>query len=167
MNHCRYKSTMDKSNNRFVWIFRKIKLFQTTFLNSWNLCHIRKQHIRKRRKIYEAAGTTQLFFRFCTKLQLSAYKSSPHYSQSNGIVERYIQTIRNALRKWSIEMKSSAIRTPKYTCWLLLLLKSWEVVKTSTSQLLSSRILRGVLPVTKKIFKPTYVYDKNIALTGK
>ena len=79
--------------------------------------------------------------------------SSPNYPQSNGLIERNVQTIKRLLRK--------AIDSNTITDLTLLEYRNTPIsgMELSPSQLLMSRRLRSNLPMTAPLLMPTVSKD--------
>jgi hypothetical protein len=86
-----------------------------------------------------------LFKQFAQKYNITLETSSPYHSQSNGMVERSIQTIKNML-----------VKTNDLFLTVLEYNASPKVDLPSPSQMLMGRRLRTVLPAHKDVLKPTF-----------
>ena len=87
------------------------------------------------------------FKEFCTSWQFKHTTSSPRYPKSNGEAERYVQTIKNVLKK------------SNDPCYALLEYRTTPLsgVGYSPAQLLMGRRLNTKLPMSKNMLKPTVV----------
>jgi len=74
--------------------------------------------------------------------------SSPHYHQSNGMAERYVQTIKQILKK-AVDSNSNIYQS-------LLAYRQTPVagLPFSPAEMLFSRCVRGPLPYTEQMLKP-------------
>lgn len=98
--------------------------------------------------------TSSEFKTFANSWDFKHTLSSPHHHQSNGMVERTIQTIKNILKKSLHSGNDPYLALLEYRNTPL------SNIVGSPSQLLNSRRLRGILPILEKSLSPE-VYDKN------
>ena len=91
---------------------------------------------------------SKAFKRFAKEWDFSVVTSSPKYPQSNGLVERNVQTIKNLLRKAKEGMKDEQLA--------LLEFRNTPIsgLQDSPAQLLMSRRLRSTLPMTPSMLQP-------------
>lgn len=82
--------------------------------------------------------------------------SSPRYPQSNGLVERHIQTLKKLIKKCNFDKKDLHLTLLEYRNTPI----SHDI--PSPAQLLFGRRLRGALPMTDHHLNPKYKY-KNFA----
>lgn len=91
---------------------------------------------------------SKMFRTFAQSYNVKVNTSSPTYSQSNGMAERSIQTVKNLLKKAHSEGKDEYIalleyrNTPIANC------------EYSPAQLLMSRMLRDKIPTQPKLLEP-------------
>ena len=84
---------------------------------------------------------SKAFKRFAKEWDFSVVTSSPKYPQSNGLVERNVQTIQNLLRKEQLallEFRNTPI----------------SGLQESPAQLLMNQRLRSTLPMTPSMLQP-------------
>ena len=79
--------------------------------------------------------------------------SSPTYSQSNGLVERAVQTAKNTLKKAKAENKDFHLALLDY------LNTPMEEINLSPAQMLMGRRTRTRLPTTPSLLEPQYPTD--------
>lgn len=93
----------------------------------------------------------QFFKNFLKEWEIQHITSSPRYPQSNGFIERHIQTIKNLFKK--------AIHSNKdiYLCLLEYRNTPIDSCTPSPAQMLFGRRLKGHVPVTKKLLVPKIV----------
>lgn len=72
--------------------------------------------------------------------------TSPHYAQANGQVERYVQTVKNLIRK----------SNDPYKAMLDYRNSPLDVIGLSPAQLHLGRVLKSALPATAEVLKPNY-----------
>lgn len=98
--------------------------------------------------------SSELFKHFSNEWKFNHNITSPHYPQSNGMVERHIQTIKNILRKGVEENKEVPL--------LLLHYRNTPIDNNlSPAELLMSRKLRSSLPINPLQLKPKAIdYQK-------
>ncbi len=91
---------------------------------------------------------SRAFRAFCEDWELEVITSSPHYPKSHGQIERFVQIMKQMLRK-AEDAGQDAVSA-------LLELRNTPVseVGLSPSQLLMSRRLRSPIPVAKNLLKP-------------
>ena len=101
------------------------------------------------------------FRQFSKQWHFTINTSSPNYPQSNGLVERNVQTVKRLFRK-AIEGNTS-------TELALLELRNTPItgMELSPAQLLMSRRLRSVLPMTQSLLTPTVSKDATKQLTNR
>ena len=92
------------------------------------------------------------FREYCKKINVTQVTSSPEYAQSNGLVERHIQTVKNVLLKMFSDGKSlwealAAIRSTPVS----------SLLPYAPSVLLQGRNLRGSLAFISSSLKSTLV----------
>ena len=95
---------------------------------------------------------------FCRQMAIKQVTSSPEYAQSNGLVERHIQTVKATLLKMFEDGK---------TLWdSLAAIRSTPVSATlpAPSVLLQGRHLRGVLPFLPTALAPKHVPASKVRL---
>lgn len=88
------------------------------------------------------------FKNFCKKWQFRHITTSPHYPQSNGQVERFVQTIKNTLKK--------CLQSGNDFYLALLELRNTPIGPNlpSPAQLIFSRRLKTTIPVKDNLLKP-------------
>ena len=91
---------------------------------------------------------SKAFKRFAKEWDFSVVTSNPKYPQSNGLVERNVQTIKNLLRKAKEGMKDEQLA--------LLEFRNTPIsgLQESPAQLLMSRRLWSALPMTPSMLQP-------------
>ncbi|KAI5752550.1 hypothetical protein M8J77_018030 [Diaphorina citri] len=98
---------------------------------------------------------SQDFARFCQSWDIEHVKTSPHYSKSNGLVERTIQSVKNIMKKCK-ESNSDVY---------LGLLQFRNAPKAegieSPAKLLMSRQLRSNIPTSESTLKPSPINIEN------
>lgn len=88
------------------------------------------------------------FRKFCKGWGINHVTSSPKYPQSNGFIERHIQTIKKCLKKCLDDNKDIDLTLLEYRNTPI----SYEL--PSPAQLLFNRRLRGLLPMNDRLLKP-------------
>ena len=91
---------------------------------------------------------SKAFRRFAKEWDFSIVTSSPNYPQSNGLIERNVQTMKNLLKKAKEAMKDEQLA--------LLEFRNTPIsgLQESPAQLLMSRRLRSTLPMTSTMLQP-------------
>ena len=85
---------------------------------------------------------------FAKEWQFECKTSSPTYGQSNGFIERHIQSIKSLLKKSTEDNKDLYLTLLEYRNTPL------ERNSYSPAQLLFNRRLNGILPMTNSLLKP-------------
>lgn len=103
------------------------------------------------RKIFSDGGpqfSSMSFKAFANQYNFEHIMSSPEYPQSNGMVEREIQTIKNLFKK--------AIHEKKDPYLVLLEFRNTPISNTiaSPAENLFNRKIRGIIPINQKCFYP-------------
>ncbi|XP_045446678.1 uncharacterized protein K02A2.6-like [Melitaea cinxia] len=103
------------------------------------------------RKIFSDGGpqfSSMSFKAFANQYNFEHIMSSPEYPQSNGMVEREIQTIKNLFKK--------AIHEKKDPYLILLEFRNTPISNTiaSPAENLFNRKIRGIVPINQKCFYP-------------
>lgn len=100
--------------------------------------------------------SSEQFTKFSVEYDFAHHTSSPRYPQSNGMVERTVQTVKSILKK--------CVRDKKDPYLAMLEFRNTPISSSlpSPSQILNSRRLRGLLPVTSKILQKRVVNSKTI-----
>lgn len=93
----------------------------------------------------------QYFRKFLYDWDIKHVTSSPKYPQSNGFIERHVQTIKNLLKKTLHSNKDIYLALLEYRNTPL------DTITPSPAQLLFGRRLKGSLPITEKLLKPKIV----------
>lgn len=96
------------------------------------------------------------FLRFSKQYDFQHHTSSPRYPQSNGQIERTVQTVKQLLKKCYADNKDPYLA--------LLSLRNTPIASNmpSPSQMLNSRRLRDLLPATEKQLKKTVVSNNKV-----
>ena len=97
------------------------------------------------------------FHQFASEWNIKLTTSSPLYPQSNGQSERFVQTVKQMLKKAKEEGKDFYIALPEYRTTPI------SGSEYSPSQMLMSRMLRSKLPTTPTALQP-WVVDARKAL---
>ncbi|XP_045761442.1 uncharacterized protein K02A2.6-like [Maniola jurtina] len=94
------------------------------------------------------------FKNFARKYDFKHTMSSPEYPQSNGMVEREVQTIKKLLKKALYEKRDPYLAILEF--------RNTPISNTiaSPAENLFNRKLRGIIPMTKKAFNPKV--DRNL-----
>ena len=92
-------------------------------------------------------NTSADFRKFAEEWGFTHQKSSPHYQQSNGLAERFVQSVKRLLQKAKQDGKDP------YLSLLANRNTPFENIG-SPAQLLMNRRLRSTIPTTKKQLKP-------------
>lgn len=95
------------------------------------------------------------FQRFAESWGFTHTTTSPHYSQSNGLAEKYAQIAKHILDKAKAENKDPYLSLLEYHNTPVDNLKS-------PAQLLMSRRLRSILPTTAKHLQPQVVCQQSV-----
>lgn len=85
--------------------------------------------------------------------------SSPGFAQSNGQIERTIQSVKNVLKK------SHESNSDPYLCMLEFINTPLSASLPSSAQLLYSRKLRGVIPTKEYLLEPEMQKLNNVRKT--
>lgn len=96
------------------------------------------------------------FRRFARDYNFCHITSSPRHAQSNGLVERTVQTVKNILKKAHPDGSDPYLAMLMYRNTPI----SNEI--PSPAQILYSRRLRDILPVTQKLLKKKLVNDRKV-----
>ena len=91
------------------------------------------------------------FRQFAAEWGITITTSSPQYPQSNGQAERFVQTLKNMLKKATEEGRDPYIALLEYRNTPI------SGLKYSPSQLLMSRLLQSKLPIASRLLQPTVV----------
>ena len=83
------------------------------------------------------------FENFCTSYGIKVSKSPPYHPQSNGLAERAVQTVKNSLKKFSIDPKT---RDWKVQRMLSIFLFRYRNTPTTTTKLAQSSIIFSYKP---------------------
>lgn len=88
------------------------------------------------------------FKKFCLDWKIRSIKTSPHYPQSNGQVERFVQTVKNTFKKCSQSGDDFDLA--------LLQIRNTPIASDlpSPAQLMFSRRLKTLIPVKNSLLKP-------------
>lgn len=100
--------------------------------------------------------SSEQFAKFSETYDFAHHTSSPRYPQSNGMAERTIQTVKLILKKCVLDKKDPYLAMLEY--------RNTPISNglPSPSQILNSRRLRGIIPVTDKVLKKQVVSNKSI-----
>lgn len=90
--------------------------------------------------------TSQEFREFERKWNFQHITSSPHHQQTNGLAERTVQTAKRLLEKAKTDGTGPYLGLLEY--------RNTPTDTVSRAQLLMSRELRSILPITKKQLRP-------------
>lgn len=91
------------------------------------------------------------FRQFCKDWDITLTTSSPRYAQSNGLVERGVQTVKNIFKK------SAETGQDPYLGLLAYRTSPVSGLQVSPAQLLMSRSLRTKLPTDSRVLKPRVI----------
>lgn len=105
--------------------------------------------------------TSKMFKEFSEKWDFKHVKTSPYFSQSNGMVERTVQSIKNILKKANLE------GTDPYLVLLEYRNTPIDSDLPSPAEILFSRKTRGFLPCHKSLLKPRLAKNVKINLKNK
>jgi len=81
--------------------------------------------------------------------------SSPHYHQSNGMAERYVQTVKQFLKK------AADSNSDIYQSLLAYRQTPMADLSFSPAEMLFSHCVRGPLPYTEQMLKPQHCHCSN------
>ena len=98
---------------------------------------------------------------FADEWGFSLITSSPTYAQSNGQSERFVGIAKSILRKAALEGRDPNLALLEYRTTPL------SGLEYSPAQLLMSRRLRGVIPVSSNLLQPTAPKDPQRKLTSR
>ena len=141
--------------------FVEIRLLQSTSAQSVvnNLKAIFSVHGIPEEIVSDNMPFNSTFFKtFAKEYNIKLSTSSPTHSQSNGMSERSIQTVKQLFRKAHEEGKDEYIAMLEY--------RNTPVtgMKYSPAQLLMGRMLRDIIPTNPKLFEPKLPENAKIML---
>lgn len=110
---------------------------------------------------HDVQFTSQMFKEFTENWEFKHVKTSPYFSQSNGMVERTIQSVKNILKKSKLE------GTDPYLVLLEYRNTPIDSDLPSPAEILFSRKIRGFLPCHKSLLKPKLAKNVRFNLKNK
>lgn len=90
------------------------------------------------------------FRSFVKEWQIIHKTSTPTYAQSNGFIERHVQTIKRLIKKVIIDRKDIALALLEYRNTPL------STKEPSPAELLFGRKIKGIIPIKQELLKPKY-----------
>ncbi|XP_054279149.1 uncharacterized protein K02A2.6-like [Macrosteles quadrilineatus] len=97
---------------------------------------------------FDTSFNSSEFENFSKCWEFKHVRTSPHYSQSNGMVERAVQSVKNLIKKSVLE------KTDLYLALLELRNTPISCNLPSPAEILFSRKLNGILPCQDKMLRP-------------
>ena len=91
--------------------------------------------------------TSEVFTHLMTQYKVTHIKSSPHYPQSNGLAEKYVQIVKNLFHKAKEEGKDL------YHCLMVYCKTPLSSTLMSPMQILTGRSARSSLPMSNAVRK--------------
>lgn len=90
------------------------------------------------------------FQQFLEDWKISMQTSTPHYAQSNGFIERHVQTIKQLIKKTIADKKDIFLALLEYRNTPI------DRKTPSPAELLFGRKLKGLIPMSEEILKPKF-----------